>query len=61
MGLIVKEMMTKDVVTIGPEETIEKAANLLVAKQIKRLPVLDENEQLIGILSRKDIMSHLFS
>lgn len=60
MGLTAKEVMTEDVVTIRPEDSIEKAANLLVRKQIKRLPVLDEHNKLIGIVSRKDIMTHLF-
>lgn len=60
MGLTAKEAMTEELTTIGPEEAIETAANLLVRKKIKRLPVLDENEKLIGIVSRKDIMTHLF-
>lgn len=60
MGLTAKEAMTEDLTTIGPDEAIEKAANLLVRKQIKRLPVVDEAGKLIGIVSRKDIMTHLF-
>lgn len=60
MGLTAKEVMTDDVTTISPDETIEKAANMLVRKQIKRLPVLDEAGKLIGIVARKDIMTHLF-
>src|SRR5699024_4860251 len=60
MGLTAKEVMTEDLTTISPEESIEKAANMLVRQQIKRLPVLDESGKLIGIVSRKDIMTHLF-
>lgn len=60
MGLIVKEVMTRDVKTIGPEETVEEAANVLVHQKIKRLPVLDEEGNLIGIVARRDIMEHLF-
>lgn len=60
MGLFVNEIMTKNVITINPNDTVEQAANLLVKKKVKRLPVLDENEKLIGIVSRKDIMGHLF-
>jgi len=60
MGLTAKEVMTEELITIGPDKTIDKEANLLVRKQIKRLPVLDESGKLIGIVSRKDIMAHLF-
>lgn len=60
MGLFVKEVMTEDVTTIGPNEKIEDAANLLVRKKIKRLPVIDDTGKLVGIISRRDIMAHLF-
>src|SRR5699024_8581937 len=60
MGLFAHEVMTEDVITVHPETEIEQAASLLVRKKIKRLPVLDENDKLIGIVARKDIMTHLF-
>lgn len=60
MGHFAKNVMTKDITTISPDEEIEKAASLLVRKKIKRLPVLDENGKLIGIVSRRDIMNKLF-
>src|SRR5690625_4557183 len=60
MGLFVKEIMTDDVIRIGPTAKIEDAANLLVRKKIKRLPVVDESGKLIGIVSRRDIMAYLF-
>lgn len=60
MGLTAKEVMTEELTTIRAYDEIEKAANILVRKQIKRLPVLNDIGQLIGIVSRKDIMTHLF-
>lgn len=60
MGLTAKEVMTDSVTTIGPDAEIEQAANLLVRKKIKRLPVVNESNILIGIVARKDIMTHLF-
>lgn len=60
MGYFVKTVMTKDVTSVKPDEKIEDAAALLVREKIKRLPVLDEEGKLIGIVSRKDIMNHLF-
>lgn len=60
MGSIAREIMTEDVITIDPDKEIEYAASLLIKEKIKRLPVLDKNGDLVGIVSRKDIMSHLF-
>lgn len=61
MGLFVSTVMTRDITTISPDVTVEDAAALLVSKNLKRLPVLDEEGKLIGIVSRKDIMNYLFS
>lgn len=60
MGNLVKNAMTKDVIKVSPNEEVEVAAALLVRNKIKRLPVLDEEGKLIGIVSRRDIMNHLF-
>lgn len=60
MGSIASEIMTEDVVTVDPDKQIEDAATLLVKHKIKRLPVIDNEGNLLGIISRKDIMNHLF-
>lgn len=60
MGSIASEIMTEDVVTVDPDKQIEDAATLLVKHKIKRLPVIDKEGNLIGIVSRKDIMNYLF-
>lgn len=60
MGYLAKDIMTEDVITVSPEEEVEDGATLLVQKKIKRLPVVDKEGNLVGIVSRKDIMNHLF-
>lgn len=60
MGNLVKNVMTKDIISVSPNEEVEVAAAILVREKIKRLPVLDEEGKLIGIVSRRDIMNHLF-
>lgn len=60
MGYFVKTVMTEKVTTIGPDEKIEAAASLLVRKKIKKLPVINDTGELVGVVSRKDIMNHLF-
>ena len=60
MGTIASMIMSEDVITVGPDEKIEDAATLLVKEKIKRLPVVDEEGNLIGIVARRDIMDYLF-
>lgn len=52
----VSEVMTREVVAVGPDEVIGKAARLMVEKRLKRLPVVDSEGVLVGILGRLDIL-----
>lgn len=62
MGHYVQTVMTQDedVATVLEDEEVEAAASLLVSKKVNRLPVVDMTGKLVGIVSRKDIMDHLF-
>lgn len=61
MGHYVQTVMTEDVTTINPDDDVESAASILVRNKVKRLPVVNETGKLVGIVSRKDIMNHLFN
>jgi CBS domain-containing protein len=50
------DVMTREVVRVGPDEPLERAAHLMAEKHIKRLPVVDQTGRLIGILSRLDVL-----
>ncbi|MBI4173191.1 MAG: CBS domain-containing protein [Candidatus Aenigmarchaeota archaeon] len=50
----VTEIMTKDVIMIGPDDDIEDAVEIMLAKRIKRLPVV-KGSALIGIVTATDI------
>lgn len=52
--LKVKDIMTRRIITIGPEETIEKAAVLMLENKVTGLPVL-ESGKVVGILSQGDV------
>lgn len=60
MSLEAGQLMTKDVISVKPDDTVEKAATLMVEKKISRLPVIDDQEKLVGIVSRRDIMNSLY-
>ena len=54
--IVVKEVMTEDVVTTTPETPIAAAAQMMVDRKIGCLPVVEGNA-LVGILSESDIVS----
>lgn len=51
----VAEVMTRSVVSIGPDASVEDAARLMVDRQVHRLLVMDGRE-LLGVLSTMDIV-----
>lgn len=53
--LPIKDLMVKNVSTIGPEESLLKAAILATKNRQIRIPVLDEENKPIGLLSQTEI------
>jgi len=56
----VQDYMTKNVFFIGLDETIEECMQLMTAKKIRHLPVL-ENNALVGLISIGDVVKELIS
>jgi CBS domain-containing protein len=57
LGQTVGEVMTKkDIVTVHPEKPLRDAAQLMHERNTHRLPVVDQAGQVIGILTRGDII-----
>lgn len=52
--MLVEEVMTGSVVTLGPDETLRDAINLLRSKRIRHLPVVEERK-LVGIVTDRDV------
>ena len=53
----VGEAMRSPVVTIDPDATLAEAARVMSAKDVKRLPVLGREGEVIGIISRADVVA----
>ena len=51
------DLMTKPPVVVTPDEPVTSAARLMYHGRVKRLPVVGEKGQLIGIVSRADVLS----
>ena len=54
--MIIERRMTKNPVTINPEASVVEASELMKKEKVHRLPVLDRNKNLIGVISEKDIL-----
>ena len=54
--LKVKDIMTREVITVSPETEIAQAAKLLLANRINGLPVINESGALVGILCQSDLI-----
>ena len=53
----VSEIMTTEVITVGPETRVTEAAQILLKNHINGLPVVDENRKLVGIICQSDLIS----
>jgi CBS domain-containing protein len=56
-GLTAGELMTAPAVTIHPDATIPAAVHVMNTHHVRRLPVTGADRQLIGIVSRRDVLS----
>lgn len=60
MSLPVSANMTHEVKAIAPDEPLEDALEMMTREDIGRLPVLDAERRLIGIISRTDMIRRLY-
>ncbi len=56
----VREIMTDNVVTVGPENTIEEAMAIMTDKHIRHLPVL-EGDNIVGVVSIGDLVKAIIA
>ncbi len=54
----VQDLMTKRVITVDPDTSIDEIATLMVEKDINRIPVI-EDDKLIGIVTRADVIKKM--
>ncbi len=52
----IRDIMSSPAITTSPEADIREVAGILESKRIKRLPVVDSENRLLGIVSRADIV-----
>jgi len=55
--LTAKDIMTKDIITVEPDTSIEALASILMKNEISGVPVVDESGALYGIVTENDLIS----
>ena len=58
-GLLVKDVMSSPLISVGLETPVLKVADLLESKKINRVPVLNQELKLVGIIARSDLVRAL--
>jgi CBS domain-containing protein len=51
----VSQIASRDLVTVDPEQTLDEALRLMAQHQIRRLPVVEEDGKLVGIVAQADV------
>ena len=54
--LLAKDIMTKKVITISKDATLAELAKLLIKNKISGVPIVDEKEELLGIVTEADLI-----
>lgn len=55
-GIRVEEVMTSPAITVSENTHLDEVANVLTSKHIRRVPVMDAAGQLVGVVSRSDVL-----
>ncbi|SHJ61709.1 CBS domain-containing protein [Paramaledivibacter caminithermalis] len=56
----VKDVMVKDVITVKEDTEVQEIVNILLDKKINRVPVVNEEDKLVGIITRSNILRHIY-
>jgi CBS domain-containing protein len=56
-GVTAADLMSAPAATVAADDTIEQAARLMYLRRFKRLPVVDSDGRLVGIVSRADVLA----
>ena len=57
-SVLVREVMTSDVATCGPNMSLTRAQEIMMSRQIRHLPLVDAEGKAVGMISSRDIMAH---
>jgi CBS domain-containing protein len=53
-----EEIASRELVTVDPQQDLDEALRLMARHQVRRLPVVEEDGKLVGILAQADVARH---
>ena len=56
-GMPVREIASGEVVSVHADDDLSDAVQLMASRQVRRLPVVDANDRLVGVLAQADVAS----
>jgi CBS domain-containing protein len=54
----VTEIASRDLVTVDPQQDLDEALRLMAQHQVRRLPVVEEDGRLVGVVAQADVARH---
>ncbi|MDM8567829.1 CBS domain-containing protein [Candidatus Halobeggiatoa sp. HSG11] len=55
--LTVKDLMSRELHTLKPTDTIQQARELMLEKRIRHVPIIDEDSKFVGLLTKRDVLA----
>jgi CBS domain-containing protein len=56
LAISARQLMSSPAMTVGPDDTVQDVASLMYDKRLNALPVVDDDNALVGIVTRADIV-----
>lgn len=56
---VVTDVMSTDLVTCLPQETVETVMELMATRQVRRIPIVDRDGSIVGIVAQADIATRI--
>jgi CBS domain-containing protein len=53
---LVGDVMTKNVISVKPDQSVNTVVNLMIDHNLKRVPVVDDSGKLVGIITRRNLL-----
>jgi IMP dehydrogenase len=57
----VSELMSAPLITVSPEQSIEECMQLMTERRIRHLPVIDAEDELVGMVTIGDVVMHMIA
>ena len=54
-GMPVREVYSTEIITVSPDQDLSDALQIMASHQVRRLPVVDDDNRLVGVVSQADV------